>query len=1191
MSEYTQFKPIREDGGRGGSSGSVPQAAPTSFFSRLFKSSTAPPPAAAPPALSSESISPERSSAPPPPPQPAVPRPWMPDELVNRCHSCDLSFTAVRRRHHCRVCGQIFCNACSDNYVDRSLLGFNDHEVVRVCNFCLRSRNQQMRMTQLSTPQKRVLRDSEQPQASARRNSPANLFGPRQTSLDSDLESSGSGRNLKSPTGEKNVLSDVSEGDNGDSEDEWRTLSATSKSFWDEEAVPSYPIDRRVSVITAPSRMSALDTSISIGGPVHELRKESKEHLSRVVATLLESDPVLSRRSEEWSQYLCKLATKAAAKVMLRAPDVMDVTEYVRVKLVTGGDASDSHHVRGVVLRDKTVVHTAMRSHMLKPRILLMGCAVQFARPDWRFVEFDVLQVQERDFLRILVDRIAALKPDLLVTSESISSLALEFLMDAGITCVSRVNVRDLERLSRFSGASIMRNLSDFHAVELGHDCGLLKDVTAHTPTGVRRFLYFEDCPAGRGGTVVLRGADTQVLHALKKVLKFAVSTAYHLRLEDAFVSDLSLHMVSTARKAMTTSSNASSPRQQTPVSMSPSVTFVPPVAAGAAVPVGFWSNRGLPDLLTVLSPSASSVLSVNFEYEEVLRGMQEQHAVSLEAPRSILENQTITYCFSQHQSEKRSHCIAYQYHHIPFYSKMDMPLISFLRWSCLPNVCQVQACAKPHCEHESSFLYGNKRMFVSTSSLSGAVGGPSVLPSNDVLCWFGCNECVETSQPKSLSLDAQQLSLGKLMELLFLDRSLSCSVGHQLNPNGTLVFSYGDRLVSFSFMRIPVYGVEPPLSRMRPNSKVETALVEKELSALAAAAHISYAVIKKRVLAVDVDVLGREEGDFLQSVNDAKRSRLLQINQLFRVLLTNVMRWQGSLEASAAAAAAAEQPEATPSTRRLLGMSISTGQDGMAAAAAAAATAAMAATAAERSSASSSQLVASSSSTSLAGGSSSTSALVEALLPEKPDAPLLARLIKKSAPQVPQLQSEIAEAMAVALSKDNTMYQLFSGRGAPMPLSSLTNEVVVVLDAEPSSHIACALGTDQYHEQMHDILGPLIASASESGGVRSVVDLESMSVDLLRRFALSTSGGTVLPNSIKVAFECMLPRLPYVCDVTIYYPIQFAALRRVFCGGEAPFVYSMARSQSWAAKEEGGGASKVFFFWVLLFLWMLCLS
>lgn len=42
---------------------------------------------------------------------------WMPDKLCKECYNCELPFTVFRRRHHCRLCGQVFCSNCSAFFV------------------------------------------------------------------------------------------------------------------------------------------------------------------------------------------------------------------------------------------------------------------------------------------------------------------------------------------------------------------------------------------------------------------------------------------------------------------------------------------------------------------------------------------------------------------------------------------------------------------------------------------------------------------------------------------------------------------------------------------------------------------------------------------------------------------------------------------------------------------------------------------------------------------------------------------------------------------------------------------------------------------------------------------------------------------------------------------------------------------
>ena len=63
-----------------------------------------------------------------------TPPAWIPDELAPQCMSCQAGFTVVRRRHHCRNCGKVFCGRCSANAVP--LPRFGHAKPVRVCNRC-----------------------------------------------------------------------------------------------------------------------------------------------------------------------------------------------------------------------------------------------------------------------------------------------------------------------------------------------------------------------------------------------------------------------------------------------------------------------------------------------------------------------------------------------------------------------------------------------------------------------------------------------------------------------------------------------------------------------------------------------------------------------------------------------------------------------------------------------------------------------------------------------------------------------------------------------------------------------------------------------------------------------------------------------------------------------------------------------
>ncbi|XP_076640045.1 1-phosphatidylinositol 3-phosphate 5-kinase fab1 [Colletes latitarsis] len=59
---------------------------------------------------------------------------WMPDSVSKQCYECGERFTTFRRRHHCRVCGQIFCSKCCSDQITGKIMGCTGD--LRVCTYC-----------------------------------------------------------------------------------------------------------------------------------------------------------------------------------------------------------------------------------------------------------------------------------------------------------------------------------------------------------------------------------------------------------------------------------------------------------------------------------------------------------------------------------------------------------------------------------------------------------------------------------------------------------------------------------------------------------------------------------------------------------------------------------------------------------------------------------------------------------------------------------------------------------------------------------------------------------------------------------------------------------------------------------------------------------------------------------------------
>ncbi len=66
----------------------------------------------------------------------------VPDEAIDSCSLCQKEFSTFIRKHHCRACGQIFCDLCSNKRVEldtnKIVYSYNNYltSKYRVCNIC-----------------------------------------------------------------------------------------------------------------------------------------------------------------------------------------------------------------------------------------------------------------------------------------------------------------------------------------------------------------------------------------------------------------------------------------------------------------------------------------------------------------------------------------------------------------------------------------------------------------------------------------------------------------------------------------------------------------------------------------------------------------------------------------------------------------------------------------------------------------------------------------------------------------------------------------------------------------------------------------------------------------------------------------------------------------------------------------------
>ncbi|KNE62891.1 T-complex protein 1 subunit gamma [Allomyces macrogynus ATCC 38327] len=232
-----------------------------------------------------------------------------------------------------------------------------------------------------------------------------------------------------------------------------------------------------------------------------------------------------------WSDLMCGMALDAVRTV---AQDLggnkveVDIKRYARIEKVPGGEIETSCVLDGVMI-NKDVTHPKMRRQITNPRIVLLDCPLEYKKgesqtnieiskeADWN----RILEIEEEQ-IKLLCDRIAAVKPDLVFTEKGVSDLAQHYLLKNNITTIRRVRKTDNNRIARATGATIVNRVEDLKESDVGTRCGEFKV----EKIGDEYFTFLVGCKDPKACTILLRGPSKDVLNEIDRNLQDAMAVA-----------------------------------------------------------------------------------------------------------------------------------------------------------------------------------------------------------------------------------------------------------------------------------------------------------------------------------------------------------------------------------------------------------------------------------------------------------------------------------------------------------------------------------------------------------------------------------------------------------------------------------------------------------------------------------------
>ena len=272
--------------------------------------------------------------------------------------------------------------------------------------------------------------------------------------------------------------------------------------------------------------------------PAVELNNASLRHVRKLLHQLLEDSNIPNVAS--WEKALVPILLQATDDV---SPDVqngeeIDIRHYIKLKKIPGGQPGDSSYVSGVVC-SKNLALKGMPRSISHPNILILSFSLEYARPQLHFMSLEPVIRQEREFLQNVVNRIAALRPQLLLVERNVSGLALEFLHQANIATAYNVKTSVIEAVSRCCQTRIISSIDKLaiKPAQAGR-CESFYLKTYMNRGRKKTYMYISGCAKELGCTIVLRGDDQATLSRMKTITEFMVYVVYSLKLETCLMRD-----------------------------------------------------------------------------------------------------------------------------------------------------------------------------------------------------------------------------------------------------------------------------------------------------------------------------------------------------------------------------------------------------------------------------------------------------------------------------------------------------------------------------------------------------------------------------------------------------------------------------------------------------------------------------
>jgi len=229
--------------------------------------------------------------------------------------------------------------------------------------------------------------------------------------------------------------------------------------------------------------------------------------------------------AESSKDKLSKLSVEAVKIVLDKSDGKISVDkDNIKIEKRVGGSVEDSELVAGIIL-DKEKVHPSMPDTIKDAKVALLDAAIEIksTETDAKIQITDPAQMQgfidmEEKIIKEKVDKIVASGATVVFCQKGIDDLAQHYLAKKGIFAVRRVSQSDMEKLARATAGTIVTNLTDLSADDLGSS-GLVEAKRV----GDEDMTFVRECKNAKAVTLLIRGGTVHVVEEIKRAVEDSI--------------------------------------------------------------------------------------------------------------------------------------------------------------------------------------------------------------------------------------------------------------------------------------------------------------------------------------------------------------------------------------------------------------------------------------------------------------------------------------------------------------------------------------------------------------------------------------------------------------------------------------------------------------------------------------------